>query len=290
VIKGGQLSGVSKRFYRRGPWVLDRVGLEIPPGSLTVIEGGNGSGKSTLLRIAAGVTHPTAGNAFRPDTIGYVPERLAARSKLTGLEYVAHMGRIKGLDSEVVYSRSRELFERLDLQPGPTVMIDELSKGNRQKLVLVQALLGPVGMLVLDEPFSGLDIIAHRALNELMNEARAVGTSVLISAHRSDSTLRADNVLHIGDGRLEAISDPQTPPRTPDSTEQRIELVATSTACGHEQIADLLGVRSIKLDSLGVTLSLVIDQVHTDAILSAVIGMGWSVVSVGSPGQDGNPL
>ena len=281
---------MSKRFYRRGPWVLDRVGLEIPPGSLTVIEGGNGSGKSTLLRIAAGVTHPTAGNAFRPDTIGYVPERLAARSKLTGLEYVAHMGRIKGLDSEVVYSRSRELFERLDLQPGPTVMIDELSKGNRQKLVLVQALLGPVGMLVLDEPFSGLDIIAHRALNELMNEARAVGTSVLISAHRSDSTLRADNVLHIGDGRLEAISDPQTPPRTPDSTEQRIELVATSTACGHEQIADLLGVRSIKLDSLGVTLSLVIDQVHTDAILSAVIGMGWSVVSVGSPGQDGNPL
>jgi len=290
VIRGGQLSGVSKRFYRRGPWVLDRVTLDIPPGSRTVIEGGNGSGKSTLLRIAAGVTHPTAGNAFRPDTIGYVPERLAARSKLTGVEYVAHMGRIKGLDSEAVYSRSQELFERLDLQRGPVVMVDELSKGNRQKLVLAQAFLGPVGMLVLDEPFSGLDAIAHRSLNELMNEAQAVGTSMLISAHRSDSTLRADNVLHIGAGRLEAISDPQTPPRTLDSTEQRIELVATSTACGHEQIADLLGVRSIKLDSLRMTLSLVIDQVHTDAVLSAVIGKGWSVVSVGSPGQEGNPL
>jgi hypothetical protein len=63
--------------------------------------------------------------------------------------------------------------------------------------------------------------------------------------------------------------------------------VATATACGHEQIAALFGVRSMKLDSLGMTLSLVIDQVHTDAILSAVIGMGWSVVSVGAPGQNG---
>ena len=279
---------MSKRFHRRGPWVLDRVGLDIPPGSRTLIVGSNGSGKSTLLRIAAGVTHPTAGNAFRPDTIGYVPERLAAQSKLTGVEYVAHMGRIKGLDSEAVYSRSQELFERLDLQPSPTVMVDELSKGNRQKLVLAQAFLGPVGMLVLDEPFSGLDSIAHRSLNELINEAQAAGTSVLISAHRSDSTLGADNVLHIGDARLQALSDPQIPPRTLDNTEQRIELVTTSTACGHEQIAALLGVRSMQHDSLGITLSLVVDQVHTDAILSAVIGMGWSVVSVSSPGQDGN--
>jgi ABC-type multidrug transport system ATPase subunit len=206
------------------------------------------------------------------------------------VEYIAHMGRIKGLDSEVVHSRSRELFDRLDLQPGPTVMIEELSKGNRQKLVLVQAFLGPVGMLVLDEPFSGLDAIAHRSLNELMDEAQAVGTSVLISAHRSDSTLGANNVLRVGDGRLEAFSDHQTPLRPLGSTEQRIELVATATACGREQIAALPGIRSIKLDSLGMTLSLVIDQVHTDAILSAVIGMGWSVVSVGSPRRNRNAL
>jgi ABC-type multidrug transport system ATPase subunit len=63
-----------------------------------------------------------------PATIGYVPEGLAARSKLTEAEYVAHMGRIRGLDSEAIYSRSRELFERLDLQPGPDVMSDQLSQ------------------------------------------------------------------------------------------------------------------------------------------------------------------
>ena len=77
-MNGGQLSAVSKRFSRRGPWVLSRVDLDMRPGSRTVIVGGNGSGKSTLLRIMAGVTHPTAGSVLAPKAIGYVPERLAA--------------------------------------------------------------------------------------------------------------------------------------------------------------------------------------------------------------------
>jgi ABC-2 type transport system ATP-binding protein len=88
--------GVRKRFSRRGPWVLDHVDLDIRSGSRSLIVGGNGSGKSTLLRVAAGVTHPTAGKVMAPDTIGYVPERLAGRSKLTGAEYVDHMGRDQG--------------------------------------------------------------------------------------------------------------------------------------------------------------------------------------------------
>jgi ABC-type multidrug transport system ATPase subunit len=252
-----------------------------------VIVGGNGSGKSTLLRIAAGVTHPTAGRVVTPDTVGYVPERLAARTKLTGAEYVAHMGRIRGLDSEAIYSRSRELFERLDLQPGPEVMSDELSKGNRQKLVLAQAFLGPVEMLVLDEPFSGLDVTAHRSLGELIDEAQARGSSVLISAHGADPMFGADSVLHIGDGRLQAIPDLEASSPTPDATEQRIELVATHNAGGKEQIATLLGVRSIRSDALGMTLSLIVEQADTDAVLSTAIELGWSVVSVGSPGQRG---
>jgi len=284
---GAQLSGVSKRFSRRGPWVLDGVDLGMTPGSRTVIVGGNGSGKSTLLRIVAGVTHPTAGTVLAPKTIGYVPERLAGRSKLSGAEYVAHMGRIKGLDSETVLSRSRELFERLDLQPGPNAMIDALSKGNKQKLVLAQAFLGPVGLLVLDEPFSGLDASAHCALGELMNEAQAQGTSILVSAHRADPTVVGDLMIHIGDGRLEPLTDLRPAALSVGADEQRIELVATPNACGHEQIASLLGVRSFRHDELGIAVSLVVEQVHTNTILGAVISMGWSVQSVGAPGENG---
>ena len=288
VTSISQFSEVKKRFSRRGPWVLDQVDLDIRSGSRTLIVGGNGSGKSTLLRVAAGVTHPTAGNVVTPDAIGYVPERLAGRSKLTGAEYVAHMGRIKGLDSETVHARSRELFERLNLQPGPTVMTDQLSKGNRQKVVLAQALLAPVGLLVLDEPFSGLDSTAHGALHELLNEAQATGTAVLISAHRAETVHHADVLLHIGDGRLNALANPPTESPSLDDGNQRIELVAAAGASTPEQVADLPGVRSIQHDALVMTLSLDVAHDHTDAILSAVISMGWSVISVSPPGHERN--
>jgi ABC-type multidrug transport system ATPase subunit len=286
-MNGGQLSGVSKRFSRRGRWVLRQADLEMRPGSRTVIVGGNGSGKSTLLRIVAGVTQPTAGTVSAPKAIGYVPERLAARSKLTGAEYIAHMGRIKGLGSEGLRSRSRELFDRLDLQPGPTVMIDSLSKGNKQKIVLAQAFLGFVELLVLDEPFSGLDAPAHHALGELIDEARATGTSVLISAHRADPRVVADQTIQISDGRLKPLTDPPPGTFTLNRNEQRIELMATPDAAGHDQIAGLLGVHSLRHDALGMTVSLVVDRSHTDVILSAVIRMGWSVQSVGAPGDNG---
>lgn len=165
--------------------MLRGIDLELQPGSRTVIVGGNGSGKSTLLRIGAGVSWPTDGTVLLPDRIGYVPERLAARTKFTGTEYLAHMGRIKGLDPRAVNTRSRELLQRHDLQPGPNEPIESLSKGNRQKLVLAQAFLRPVELLVLDEPFTGLDPIAHAALGELTNEAQSGGTAVLVSSHHA---------------------------------------------------------------------------------------------------------
>lgn len=287
-MTGGRLKGVSKRFSRRGPWILDQVDLEMSPGSCTLVVGGNGSGKSTLLRVAAGVTHPTAGTVVAPKTIGYVPERLAARSNLTGSEYVTHMGRVRRLDSEILDARCQELFERLDLQPGPTVMIDSLSKGNKQKLILAQAFLGPVGLLVLDEPFNGLDRTAHRGLSELVAEARANGTSILMSAHHADPTIYADDTVNIGDGRLERLTDAVPATAVLDADEQTIELAATSDARGYGQLAALLGVRHIRHDVLDRTVSLVVEQVHTNAVLSAAIGMGWSVQSVGAPGQEEN--
>ena len=173
VEVGASLKVITKRFSRRGRWVLNGINLELEPGSKTVVIGGNGSGKSTLLRIGAGVSRPTGGTVTLPKRIGYVPERLAARTKFSGVEYLAHMGRIKGLERLEVHARSHELVQRLGLFPGPNEPIDSLSKGNRQKVVLAQAFLGPVGLLVLDEPFSGLDPTAHAALGELTEEAQA---------------------------------------------------------------------------------------------------------------------
>jgi ABC-2 type transport system ATP-binding protein len=262
--------------------------LDLRPGARTVIVGGNGSGKSTLLRIAAGVTHPTAGSVIGSDAVGYVPERLPARSKFTGAEYVTHMGRIRGLDSETVESRSRELFERLDLQPGPTVTIDALSKGNKQKLILAQAFLALVGLLVLDEPFSGLDTTARNSLDDLMDEAQGRGTSILISAHRPDPTLAADRMFQVGSGHLEPLSVPQAPDFVVAEGEQRIELIAGRDMTGYEQLATLPGVRAIRTDALRIAISLVVESRHTGSLLTAAVRLGWSVESVSAPGRKGD--
>ena len=278
---GGVLSGISKRFSRRGRWVLNGIDLDILPGSQTVIVGGNGSGKSTLLRIVARLTRPTMGRVVTPTAIGYVPERLAGGVRLTGAEYIAHMGRIKGLDAKTIDVRSRELFERLDLQPGPNVPSGVLSKGNRQKLVVAQAFLGPVGLLVLDEPYSGLDAAAHRSLSELIEEATDRGTSVLVSAHRAEAVPGADRLFHIGDGAVREMPGPPPSPPASSGINWHIELVAGRNACPLTQIEGLVGVRSIEHDTFGTVLSLVVDKVHADEILTTAIALGWSVATVG---------
>jgi AAA domain, putative AbiEii toxin, Type IV TA system len=120
-------------------------------------------------------------------------------------------------------------LERLDLQPGPDEPIESLSKGNRQKLVLAQAFLSPVGLLVLDEPFSGLDPVAHAALGELTNEAQSGGTAVLVSSHHAFSEQAGLHQLRIRDGRLAEIH-PDEDPRSAGVRTVEVELLSTEKA------------------------------------------------------------
>jgi len=244
-----------------------------------LLVGGNGTGKSTLLRIVSGVSAPTTGDVSRPSKLGYVPERLAERLILTGREYAKHMGRIRGLESDEIERRSQELFERLDLQPGPDVMFGALSKGNRQKLILAQAFLEPVGMLVLDEPFGGLDTTAHRTLNGLIDEAQAGGAAVLISAHRVRSRHGADQVFRIHQGRLHDATGEQ---EQPDGSRRLVELTATATAGTIDEVANLPGVLRVRPGSLGPAVSLVVERALSDSILDEAIRRGWSVSAVNS--------
>jgi ABC-type multidrug transport system ATPase subunit len=286
IQRGGAVSGVFKRYSRRGPWVLSGVDLDLRPGSRTLVVGGNGSGKSTLLRIVADVSTPTRGMVNRSSTIGYTPERLPDRIKLTGREYLAYMGRIRGLGADEVERRSQELFAKLDLQPDPDVMFDSLSKGNRQKLVIAQALLEPVGALVLDEPFSGLDTTAHRALISLVDEAQAAGAAVLISAHRVEPRHRADQVIRVQDGQLSEITAEQAAAQ-PRGSNRLVELVATTGGGTIDDIARLPGVVRAEADSLGVALSLLVERAMSDSVIGAVLQRGWSISSVNPVTDDG---
>jgi ABC-2 type transport system ATP-binding protein len=172
------------RYARRAGWTLQEIDATVPPGSTVVVLGRNGAGKSTLLQLAAGVLRPARGAIHdRPPVVGWVPERFPADQPFTAGLYLRRMAEIRGVrDPRVVDA----WIERLLLTEHTGTRLAELSKGTAQKVGLAQALLVPPGLLVLDEPWEGLDAAARTLIPEIVAEVTAAGGSVLVSDHRNE--------------------------------------------------------------------------------------------------------
>lgn len=271
------------RRYGRGRWVLRDVDLGVTAGEVLAVAGGNGSGKSTLLRILAGVTRPTSGTVSgRPAEVGYVPDRFTAPDRLSAITYLTHMGRVRGLPSAVARARADELLDRLRLVGGKDAPLGTLSKGNAQKVSLAQAFLVDPALLILDEPWSGLDAPAHGVLTELVGEVAARGGAVVFTDHREAiAHTRTDTVYVIdGTGRISL------------RHEQRAvtELVLTTPATGVPpdgvNWGALPGVLSQGMrdgDDTGTTV-LRVARDHSDEVLLTALRHGWSVEGVTAHG------
>ena len=273
--------GVGKRFSRSGRWVLAGVDFAAWAGTVSVIAGGNGSGKSTLLRIVANASRPTRGSVQRvAGPVGYVPERLPAQLRMTAQEYVTHLGRVRGLERSVVLDRSRALFDRLELTPGPGVPVGELSKGNRQKVALTQAFLVPPRLLVLDEPFSGLDEQSGLELVGLVGEARWAGTAVVLSAHQATVLPAADAVHLLSGGALRPLTAVAPEPAggwtagQPRAARRRLVLRAVTPTLSPDDLAGTSGVLATDYDpDRGLLTVLTADA---DRLLVLALSAGWS--------------
>ncbi|CQR59881.1 Uncharacterized ABC transporter ATP-binding protein YhaQ [Streptomyces leeuwenhoekii] len=278
---------VGKR-YGRGRWVLAGVELEVPPGAVVAVAGGNGSGKSTLLRILAGLSRPTSGRVSgRPPRVGYVPDRFTAHDRLPAIAYLTHMGRVRGMPGDRARARAHHLLDRLALVGGEEAPLRTLSKGNAQKVALAQALLVVPGLLVLDEPWSGLDVPAHAVLAEFIGEVAGQGGTVVFADHREAVVgQHADHAYVIRDGRL-APRDGGPQPGGAGT----VEVVLSPPAAGVPPAApdwrDLPGVTHTA--RRGETLVLRVGRDHSDAVLLTALRLGWSVDGVGRvpPGGDG---
>ena len=178
-----RLDAVSKRYGWRQPWVVRDVSLDIEPGRLVRLEGKNGTGKSTLLRMIAGVSVPTKGTVTGRPVTGFVPERFPPGLPFTAQDYLAHLGRIQGLDGTALDGRIEVCLGRLGGLEFAGVPMRNMSKGMCQKVAVAQALLPESGMLVLDEAWTGLDADARAALDELVAERLAEGGSVVFVDH-----------------------------------------------------------------------------------------------------------
>ncbi|UOZ09041.1 ABC transporter ATP-binding protein [Amycolatopsis sp. WQ 127309] len=259
-----RLKGVGKR-YGRGNFVLHDVDLSVEPGRVVGILGTNGSGKSTLLRIMAGVSHATTGTVTGSPRIGYLPDRFPAGQRMSARAYLRHMGRIRDLTD---LSAIDPLLERLALVGGPTAPLRTLSKGNAQKVGLAQAVLVRPDLLILDEPWSGLDVATHAILGELVDETRARGASVVFTDHRPQVVHDHADVVHLmAAGRLTEENPETTAPAT------RIVLRGHGT-----DWADEPGVRHAVVEGAQVVLTVDVDSV--DAVLLRALKDGWSVREV----------
>jgi ABC-2 type transport system ATP-binding protein len=172
------------RYARRGPWTLHDVDATVHPGETVVVLGRNGAGKSTLLQLAAGVLRPAGGRLTdRPAVVGWVPERFPADQPFTARAYLRHMAALRGLRGTAEVDH---WLERLLLAEHAGTRLSDLSKGTAQKVGLAQALLVRPGLLVLDEPWEGLDAAARTLIPGIVGEVVGAGGAVLVSDHRGE--------------------------------------------------------------------------------------------------------
>ncbi|MGK5680749.1 ATP-binding cassette domain-containing protein [Actinoplanes sp. URMC 104] len=178
-----RFDGVWFRYGRRAGWTLRAVDADVAPGRTIVVLGRNGAGKSTLLQLAAGVLRPVRGAVLdRPPTVGWVPERFPADQPFTAGDYLHRMAEVRGRPAR----DADAWIERLLLTAHTGTRLPDLSKGTAQKVGLAQALIARPGLLILDEPWEGLDAAARTLIPGIVAEVTATGGIVLVSDHRGE--------------------------------------------------------------------------------------------------------
>ncbi|NII42502.1 ABC-2 type transport system ATP-binding protein [Curtobacterium flaccumfaciens] len=210
------IEGVTKHFGERR--VLDDVGFTVGRGRLTGFVGGNGAGKTTTMRIMLGVLDADRGTVAIDGVpigpadrrrFGYMPEERGLYPKMPVAEQVTYLARLHGVDRRTATARTTELLERLELGAHAGDPVEKLSLGNQQRVQVAAALAHRPEVLVLDEPFSGLDPMAVDTVLGVLRETAADGVPVLFSSHQLDVVERlCDDVVVIAGGRIRA-SGPQ---------------------------------------------------------------------------------
>ncbi len=187
------LQGVCKGFG--GQLVLSSLSLTVGPSSLFLLAGANGAGKSTLVRILSGLLRPDSGRVelLGQDVgggwhrvagrVGVVPEELALFERLSVHENLTLSGTCYGLEAETVESRARDLLRYFELWDDRATLVCNASMGMRKKAAIAAALIHVPEVLVLDEPFSGLDVAAVGGLVGVLAAMRDRGTAILVASH-----------------------------------------------------------------------------------------------------------
>jgi ABC-2 type transport system ATP-binding protein len=191
---------------------LDNVNFTIPQGSIFGFLGPNGAGKTTLIRILTGIIIPDSGqvliyeklmNRLSMKKIGYLPEERGLYKKMKVGEQAVYLAVLKGLTPQKAEKRIRQWFEKLDISDWWNKKVETLSKGMQQKIQFIISAIHQPDVLILDEPFSGLDPVNRDVLGNEIIELNKAGTTIILSTHDMNSVEQfCDRVILIDKGNI----------------------------------------------------------------------------------------
>ncbi len=191
---------------------VEGLSMRIEPGTMFGLLGPNGSGKTSSIRMMIGITVPDSGSVrlfgkpFERDSlkrVGYLPEERGLYKKMNVLEQISFMGQLRGMTAAEAEKRGRAWADRLQITEALPKKTEELSKGMQQKIQFITALLHEPDLIIMDEPFSGLDPVNGALLQDTLLELRAAGRAILFSTHRMDQVEKmCDEISLIHQGRV----------------------------------------------------------------------------------------
>ena len=225
---------------------LDGCSFTVTPGRVLGFLGRNGAGKTTAMRSIFGLVEPDAGGVFwqgrsvgRAERMrfGYMPEERGLYPRMRVEDQIAYFARLRGLEQYPARAAAAHWLERLDIEGSAASTVESLSHGNQQRVQLAVALVGSPELLVLDEPFSGLDPIAADTLSSVITDEAERGTAIVFSSHQLDLVEDVcDDIAVITQGRVVLTGDLEEIRRR--SAVRYVE-VGFDRAYGQERVRDV---------------------------------------------------
>lgn len=208
---------VTKHFGKMT--AVNDISLELESGKMLGFLGRNGAGKTTTFRMILGLSEPTEGhityNGKKLDKtmynrIGYLPEERGLHAKMTVEDELKYLATLKGMSKKDIQSQMTYWLDRFDITENRKKRIDSLSKGNQQKIQLLASMLHKPELLILDEPFSGLDPVNVELLKEAVKDLNDWGSTIVYSSHRMEHVEElCDDVCILDKGKLIVSGDIQ---------------------------------------------------------------------------------
>jgi ABC-2 type transport system ATP-binding protein len=203
-----EVLGVTKAY--RDKVAVNNLSLSIEPGQMFGLLGPNGSGKTSSIRMMIGITFPDSGDIRLFDEpfsrkhlarVGYLPEERGLYKKMKVLDQLIFMGGLHGLSPEEAKKRAIAWAKKMDIGGSLLKKTEELSKGMQQKIQFIAALMHDPDLIIMDEPFSGLDPVNATLLQDTLLELKAQGKAILFSTHRMDQVEKlCDSIALIHQG------------------------------------------------------------------------------------------